>query len=197
MDCNTIEQNNVRVPLSNGAEALVSAASFDLHLALGFSGRLSADSDGRGHTYPRHMAHDPRPTAGRSRCQTLARTLVAQRLVKQEMEGGDSAPAKGWVVRHANGDTLDCRDGNLLCVPCNGLRNGIRAVWGVRERWKLMRQGLNPNSVFAHRRRVARSKYFGSRSETHTRACRRGDPPCPTSNLKRDRDRPGVGGRLR
>lgn len=170
-DCqNVCQQRSVRLVLSNGAVAVASAQTFELFLALGFGEKFSADSDGRGRIYPRLMVHDPRPIFDRSRCQTLARTLVSIRLVKREMEGGERAPAKGWVVRHANGNTLDCRDSNLLCLPAARHRNGFRAVWGVRERWKLMRRGLDPNKVFARRRREARAKCCGSRSESLTGA---------------------------
>jgi len=152
----------IYVMLSDGSEAMVTPSSWEQHLALGFSDHLSADSNGAARRYPRHMVNDPRPDAGRSRAVSLARTLVAQRLVMAELEGRLLAPAKGWVVRHANGDRLDCRDSNLLCVPAKGCRNGYRAVWNVRERLRLVRESLNPNRVFAERRRVAGRKNCGA-----------------------------------
>ena len=153
------------VPLSDGQEVIVSANRWTRYLKNHFTTQLSHDSSGNGHSYPRLMAYDPSPDAMRSRVTTLARLLVADRLVEEEMAGGEPAPAKGWVVRHKNGDTLDCRDENLLCVPADGRRNGIRAVWNVRERAKLVALGLNPNVVFAQRRKVAREERHRAEAE--------------------------------
>lgn len=157
--------------LSNGREVMISPEAAKRYIELGFTPSLSADSNGAGRTYPRHMVNDPRPDAGRSRAVTLARTLVAIRLVEAEALANDPAPAKGWVVRHANDDTLDCRDSNLLFVPANGSRNGHRAVWNVRERARLVQDGLDPNRVFAERRREARRKSSGAQSQVDARAC--------------------------
>lgn len=167
----------IYVPLSDGREAMVSRSSWEDHCALGFSPRLSADSNGAARRYPRHMVNDPRPDAGRSRAVSLGRTLTAQLMVKAELAGGARALAKGWVVRHVNGDTLDCRDSNLLSVPARGCRNGYRAVWNVRERWALVRQGLDPNRLFAQRRREARRKSSAAFLRSDTRSRAPGVPP--------------------
>jgi hypothetical protein len=169
----TFENETVAmVPLSDTTEAIVSVQSWLDYLALGFSPNLSSDSNGLGQFYPRHMVNDPRPGAGRSRAVSLARTLAAISLVKAEMEGGKRAPSKGWVVRHANGSRLDCRDTNLLRVPARGCRNGYRAVWNVRERMRLAAQGLDPNRVFAERRRAERQESYGALSRGHKQPAR-------------------------
>ena len=71
---------------------------------------------------------------------------------------GEPVDPMGWVVRHANGDPLDLREVNLLKVPASGHRNSYRTFWGVWERWRLVEKGLNPNDVFARRRKAFKAK---------------------------------------
>lgn len=184
----------VMVPLSDTTEAMVSPETWFSFLTLGFSANLSADSDGKGRTYARHMVTDPRPNLGRSRAETLARTVVAIGLVKAEAEGGHPAPAKGWVVRHANGNRLDNRDSNLLCVPANGCRNSFRAVWNVRERVRLVAEGLDPNRVFAERRRKAGRKLHGALSRADTRVAEPAISPLGATRVATQHGEQNIGG---
>jgi hypothetical protein len=172
----------VCIPLSDGQEALVSKARWDLLRALGYGSSYSADENGSGRFYARTMACDPSPDTGRSRSVSLARLVLASQLVAEEKSGGPMAPAKGWLPRPLNGNTLDCRDSNLVSSPASGCRNSFRAVWGVRERWALIASSQDPNRVFAERRRRARTlkaKCAGAPLERDTRALLGSTSPRP------------------
>lgn len=155
----------IYIRLPNGREFFTDPENWRDYLRLGFSPNISLDDDGHGRTYPRAMAHCPDKKATRSTTQTLARLFITLRMIREEMTGGERADEKGWVVRHANGNTSDLRDVNLLKVPALRHRNSYRAVWNARERWRLVEQGLNPNDVFARRRKEFKAnrnpKYLG------------------------------------
>jgi hypothetical protein len=176
---------------------MASLAKFELYLKLGFSPHLSADSSGNGHTYARHMTSDPRPDRGRSRAETFPRTLVAIAMVEAERNGGGRALAKGWIARNVNGNPRDCRESNLIAVPANGHRNSFRTVWNVKERWRLMLRGLEPNSVFKERRRIAKRNFCGANLERHTRADKRDASPRRPAKPPGDLIGPRIGDRVR
>lgn len=148
----------VYIRLANRREFFTDLENWHDYIRLGFSQCINLENTGNGHRYPRSMAHCPDPKAPRSRTQTLARLFVAIRMIREEMAGGERADDKGWVVRHANGNTCDLRSVNLLNVPSRGHRNGYSAVWNVRTRWCLVEQGLDPNDVFAKQRKADRAK---------------------------------------
>lgn len=141
-----------------GAEFLVSPDRWDKHChRYGFRNPVSLDRDGKGNAYPRIMSPDPSGKR-RARSTTLARLFVAERLVEEELAGGPKATAKGWIAHYKNGDHHDLRDENLGARPAMGHRNGIRAVWAVRKRARLVAEGLDPDAVFADRRRQQRAE---------------------------------------
>jgi hypothetical protein len=148
----------VRIGLPDGRKFCTDPENWRDYLRLGFSPNVSLDDSGNGHSYPRTMAHSPDEKAARSGTQTLARIFVALRMVREAKAGGEPVNPKGWVVRHANGDTLDLRDVNLVKVPASGHRNSYRTFWGVWKRWCLVEQGKNPNAEFAKRRRAFKAK---------------------------------------
>lgn len=141
------------ITLADGKTAIVSASTRALYLALGYPPVPHLNDNGKGHRYLR--IHSLLPNGCKTK-HTLTRLLYAVIAVHSEKSGRDRHPAKGFVVSTANGDPLDLRDHNLVAKPAEGAGQTYHAIWDVRKRWELLDRGLDPNTVYADRRRAAR-----------------------------------------
>jgi hypothetical protein len=165
------------VPTTKGGLVIVSADTWAEYLRLGYSPNISLDGDGRAHTYPRVMPRSSDPRQGRSSAYTLCRLLLSIFTVSQEAEaeGVPMAP-KGFIAETINGNPFDLRNENLRWTPAVGRRNTHRVLWDVRQRRAIADQGLDPNSVFAERRRAT------ARPECLTANSRGSDAKSPLEN---------------
>jgi hypothetical protein len=146
----------------------ISASTWAEYIRLGYSLNISADDAGDGLKYPRTMARSSDPRQRRSSPYTLQRLLLCILSVIQEQEHqGPRTKAKGLIAQTVNGNRFDLRDENLRWTHSKGQRNSYRVLRDVRERRKLADQGLNPNAVFAERRRKAKSKCLGAFPREH------------------------------
>jgi hypothetical protein len=143
------------VRMHDGRETIFSCPTWEDRLRAGYPLRLHTKPDGKGREYPAATAYYPSSTVPRA-TRDLAREVQALKMLRVERAGGPRAPDKGWVTRTLNGNPFDLRDGNLEAVPARGQRNGFGAVWDARERLALADLGLNPNQVFAERRKAHR-----------------------------------------
>lgn len=186
------------VPLAQGGPPVaISLQTWKERCRAGYSPFLQLKPNGHGGFYPAAKAFPPSPARPRTN-RDIAREVAAIVAIRDEKAGGPEASLKGWIVRTLNGNGRDLRDCNLVRVPAKGCRNSYLAVWDARERLALAEQGLDPNEVFAERRKAHRKeltsrKSLGANSRAHMPPREGGvsPPPAPLGGLPSDLRRKG------
>ena len=92
---------------------------------------------------------------------------------------GDIKLPRRWRVRLRNGNPLDLRRENLDVTPAERARSATRVLADVRKRQKLVAKGLDPNQVYAERRRAAKAARAAEAECPNRDVCEgvRGAPP--------------------
>lgn len=156
-----------RVFLQGGGQVVISARIWDEMVRLGYARcapRLITNHRG-GSCYVALSSSPDRLRRG----HTL--TVASLALAILAADGVVKLPPR-WKVRTRNGDPLDLRTGNLEAVPAERGRSAWRVLADVRKRRKLVAAGLDPNRVYAERRRAAlEASYKGRGGMSEAGSC--------------------------